>query len=153
MEDREKPSWAIRVFGPLIFIFISMAAFAWFFYRFFVLITGIGSEVVILEKGSFYMLGVGVGTLALSFAGVLETWLGKTLTQKATSFISKMGITGVVLMFTLPHLIHYIADDYLESNDYSICVAASHQWLFVRDIVYVQESITCSENLLKEITN
>jgi hypothetical protein len=46
-------------------------------------------DVIVVDKGSFYMLGIGigigigigVGLLALSIAGILETWFSKTLTE------------------------------------------------------------------------
>ena len=82
MEDREKPSWAMRIFGPLLFIVGALGALVWFFYRIYSLLLGMSEDVVVVDKGSFYMLGVGVGLLALSIAGILETWFLKTLTKK-----------------------------------------------------------------------
>lgn len=150
MEDREKPSWAIRIFGPLIFILGSLAALSWFFYRAYFIFSRALSEVVVFDKGSFYMLGVGVGMLALAMVAVLEGWLGQTLSKKQSVFLTRLAVAGVILIFTVPHFVQYVADDFLQGRGYSVCEEASHQWLFVRDIVYIQESITCSENLAKK---
>jgi len=147
MEDREKPSWFIRIFGPLIFVLGATSALLWFFYRSFSLFDGISSNIVIFDKGSFYTLGIGVGLMAIAYAGVHETWLQKRLTKKHTSIISKLAISGVLLTFTVPHIFHYASNSYLKKNGYSVCEEATHQWLFVRDIVYITNSITCNANL------
>ena len=147
MQDREKPSWFIRIFGPLIFIMGAIGALSWFFYRILSLFEGLTSDVVAFDKGSYYALGVGVGLLAIAFAGVQETWLGKPLTKKSTSIISKLAIAGVVLMLSVPHISHYALGSYLKKNGYAVCEEASHQWLFVRNIVYVQKMKECSKDM------
>jgi len=150
MEDRERPSLLIRIFGPLLFVFSAFGALLWFFYRAFHLILEMGAAVVVFDKGSYYALGVGVGLMAIAFAGVQETWLKKTLTKRSASIISKLAITGVVLTFTVPHIVHYASNNYLENDGYSVCEEASHQWLFVRDILYIQSSVECSADLIKK---
>ena len=147
MDDREKPSWAIRIFGPLLFITGALGALVWFFYRLSSLISGMSEDVVVVDKGSFYMLGVGVGLLALSIAGILETWFWKTLSKKNLAVISRTAIVGVILTFTIPHLIDYASSSALKNEGYSICEEASHQWLFIRDIVYVQDPLMCNKGL------
>ncbi|MBL4798110.1 MAG: hypothetical protein JKY50_11895 [Oleispira sp.] len=149
MDDRVKPSWAIRVFGPLIFVLGSIAAFLWFFYRAYSIFIGELAEVVVFDKGSFYMLGVGAGMLILAFVTVQEGWLDRQLSQAQSTFLTRLAVISVVLIITVPHTIHYFADDYLESEGYSVCQDASHQWLFVRNIVYVHEPVSCNENLIK----
>jgi len=147
MVDREKPSWAIRIFGPLLFITGALGALVWFFNRVSLLISGMSEDVVVVDKGSFYMLGVGVGLLALSMAGILEAWFLKTLTKKNITIISRTAIIGVILTFTTPHLIDYLSSNTLQNEGYSICEEASHQWLFSRYIVYVQDSVICIKGL------
>ncbi len=137
----------IRIFGPLIFVFGAVGALLWFFYRVFFLLEEMGSTVVVFDKGSYYALGVGIGLMAIAFAGVQETWLQKPLTKKSTSIISRLAIVGVVLTFTVPHVLHYVSNSYLKKNGYSVCEEASHQWLFIRDIAYIQTSIECDEDL------
>lgn len=150
MEEREKPSWAIRIFGPLIFVFGSVAALLWFFYRAFYLFRGSLSEIVVFDKGSFYMFGVGLGMLVLAFVTVQEGWLNRPLSKKQSVFLTRLAIIGAALIFTVPHIVHYAANSFLEKKGYVVCEEASHQWLFVRDIVYIQETVECSENLKKK---
>ena len=147
IEDREKPSLAIRIFGPLIFLLSAIAALSFFFYNAYIFSVDISSRIVQFDKGSFYMLGVGLGFLALTFAGIQETWLNKLLTNKQSSLFSKLAISGVVLTFTLPHVVHYVIDDYLINKGYSVCEEASHQWRFVRTIIYIHDSVECSKDL------
>jgi len=153
MKDRERPSWAIRIFGPLPFIFCSVGALLWFVNKFLLLLTGYSSNIVVIEKGAYYMLGVGLGLLALAYICIHEFWGGKPLTNKQSSVLTKIAIASVALTFLVPHLIHYIADDFFLGAKYSVCEAASHQWLFVRDIVYIRETIECTENVMQEITS
>jgi len=147
MKDREKPSWAIRIFGPMLIIFISFGAMTVFFYRVFLLFHGISSEIVIIEKGSFYLFGVGAGALPLALVCVQEFWIGKLLSRKQARILTRMAIGGVIIMFTLPHLMHFSLDYFLKKEGYSVCKEASHQWLHVRNIVYTQDPAECIEEL------
>ena len=88
--------------------------------------------------------------LALAFIVIWEQWLLKPVTERVTKTFSRFAIASVVLLFALPHAIHYIVDYRLKSTGYSICEDASHQWLFVRDIIYIQQSVECSAELKKK---
>ena len=147
MESRERPSLAIRIFTPLIFIIGSAAALFWFFYRTYCLFGRNLTEIVVFDKGSFYMLGVGGGLAVLSFVTIQEGWLNRPLSKSQSKLLTKLAILSIVLVFMLPHIVHYVANNYLQNQGYSVCEKASHRWLFVRDIVYIQDSVTCSENL------
>ncbi|GHU46242.1 hypothetical protein AGMMS50289_19160 [Betaproteobacteria bacterium] len=147
MEDREKPSWGIIIFGPVLFITGSLAALLWFFYWLFEVFFGKLSELEVFYTGHFYMLGVGVGMLVLAIVTVQEFWLGKPLSNKQAAYLTKMALISVVLAFTAPHLIHYCADNYLLKRGYSVCEEASRQWRFFQHIVYIQPSIECSADL------
>jgi len=147
MEGREKPSLGIRIFAPLIFISGSIAALLWFFYRIFNLFIATLSEIVVFDKGSFYMLGVGVGMLNLAIVTVQEGWLDKPLSKKQSAYLTRGAFIGIALIITVPHLVHYFANSYLLRQGYTVCEEASQQWLFVRDIVYIAESIECSTSL------
>jgi hypothetical protein len=147
MEDREKPSLAIRVIGALLFLVCSCAAFFWFGYRVVILLNTAQSEVVVFDKGSFYMLGVGIGMSVLAFTAVQEGWVGKVLSKAQAAILTKIAIVGIALIFIVPNLFHYIADNYFSNEGYSLCEEASSQWLFVRDIVYIQDTIECSAKL------
>ncbi len=149
MEDRVKPSLLNRVLTPIIFLVGGLCASSWFIYRVYILFQNSG-DVVLIDKGSFYMLGVGLGMLALAFIVIWEHWLLKPVSEKVTKAFSRLAIASVVLLFALPHAIHYVADYQLKAKGYSVCEDASHQWLFVRDIVYVQASVECREDLQKK---
>jgi hypothetical protein len=147
MEDREKPSLATRIIGALLFIAGSCAALFWFFYQVVILLSTSQSEVVVFNKGSFYMLGVGVGMSVLAFAAVQEGWVGKVLSKKQADILTRIAVVSLALIFITPNLFHYISEAYFSSEGYSVCDEASSQWLFVRDIVYIQDTIECSAKL------
>ncbi|MFL0796328.1 MAG: hypothetical protein K6L73_02415 [Cellvibrionaceae bacterium] len=108
------------------------------------------SEIEVFDKGSFYMLGVGVGMLILAIVTVQEGWLGKPLSKRQLAFLTKSAFVGIALIFTVPHLTHYSANKYFLEQGYKVCDDASHQWLFVRDIVYIKRSIECGSDLKTE---
>ncbi len=147
MEDREKAPLAIRIFAPLVFLFGSIAALFWFFYRLAVLFSGTQSEIVVFDKGSFYMLGVGIGVSVAAFTTVQEGWLGRLLSKKQSTLLTRLAVVSVASLFVAPNLIHYVANGYFSDRGYTVCEEASHQWLFVRDIVYIEQSVECSVNL------
>lgn len=147
MKDREKPSLAIRIIGALLFIAGSCAALFWFFYRVVILVSTSQLEVVVFDKGSFYMLGVGVGMSVLAFTAIQEGWVGKVLSKRQAAILTRIAIVSLALIFIVPNLFHYITDTYFSNEGYSVCEEASSQWLFVRDIVYIQDTIECGAKL------
>ena len=119
----------------------------WFFYRLFHVFFGELSEIELFDKGSFYMLGVGMGLLVLGLVTIIEFWGGNPITTKQNIIFTRLAILAVALMFVVPHVAHFSADRYLEEQGYSVCEEASHQWLFVSNIVYVADSVECSADL------
>lgn len=150
MERQEKPSLLNRIVTPILFLLGGLSALLWFIYRIYMLVKGSGDNIVLIDKGSYYMLGVGIGMLNLSFVVIWEQWLVKPLTKRVTTIFSRLAVASIIFLLALPHAVHYVAGEYLEDSGYSVCEKASHQWLFVRDIVYIKPSITCSSNLKKK---
>ncbi len=93
--------------------------------------------IVLFDKGSYYTLGIGIGLLSLTFVTIKEFWGGKPITNKQNRMLTTLAIAGVVLLFLMPHMTHFITDKHLEKHGYIVCEEASQQWLFVRDIVYI----------------
>lgn len=150
MEGSEKPALGVRIFAPLFFIFGTLLALSWFFLRLFDIFLGPLSEIEIFDKGSFYMLGVGLGMLILSFVTVQEGWIGRILSNRQSDFLTKSALVSIASIFVVPHLTHYAANSYFLDRGYTLCEDAGHQWLFVRDIVYVKPSVECSADIKGE---
>lgn len=148
MDTRDKPSQINRILTPPTLLISGGAALCWFFYRLFSLIAGISSDVVLFDKGSFYMLGVGVGLLSLGFVVVQEFWVGSPISRKQNKIFTRMVLFGIATLIIFPHITHFLVDRYLMRNGYSVCEEASHQWLFVRDIVYISEATVCRADLI-----
>jgi len=150
MEGQEKPSLLNRIVTPILFLLGGLSALLWFIYRIYMLIKGSADDVVLIDKGSYYMLGVGIGMLDLAFIVIWEQWLVKPLTKRVTKIFSRLAVASIVFLLALPHVVHYVAGEHLDARGYSVCEKASHQWLFVRDIVYIQPSVKCSADLKKK---
>lgn len=147
METRDPPSLLNRILTPPLLLAGGLSAVLWFFYRAAFLFQNRSASTVLFDKGSYYMLGVGIGLLSLAFVVIKEFWGGEPITGKQNIVLSRLAVSGVILMFTVPHVAHFAADRYLKKNGYAVCGEASHQWLFVRDIVYVTGPIECSADL------
>ena len=133
-------------FGGL-FIFLSMTTvcFVWFAWSIYSIANQITTDahVVYFDKGSLYMLGAGIGLSALTFAILYEGILRRNLTKRVTKIITKSALAGIILMFLLPQLLHYLTNTYLTEKRYIVCVEASYQWLFYKKIVYTDIQSTC----------
>ena len=142
-----KPSLLNRVLTPTIFLLGGIGAVTWFACSVGMLLLPSESGTVLVEKGSYYMLGVGIGMLDLAFIVIWEQWLVKPVTKSITKIFSWLAIGSVVLLLALPQIIYFVADEHLTSKDYAVCEEASHEWLFVRNIMYVKPPVVCSESL------
>ncbi|WP_075186128.1 hypothetical protein [Teredinibacter haidensis] len=152
METRDPPSLLNKVITPPLLLVGGVSAVLWFIYRVAFLYKNISESMVVFDKGSYYMLGVGIGLLTLAFVTLKEFWGGNPITKKQNHILTKLAISGLALLFIVPHAAHFFANKHLVTHGYSVCEDASHQWLFVRDIVYIQPSIECSAELKNEIT-
>jgi hypothetical protein len=147
--EGKKPGWVARIFGTLFLVSFAIGAFVFFFYELFSFFGSLSADLVVIMKGPFYMLGGGIALSVLVCAGIYESWLGKRLTKKQRSVIEKLIVGGLVLMFTLPHVIHYAMDSVLEGRGYSFCGAASSQGLRNANIVYIRQPLECTKDVEK----
>jgi hypothetical protein len=146
MDERDRPSMGVRLVTPGVLITLALGSLIWFIMNTIGLVGQLLSkpDSIILNKGIFYMLGVGLGLGTLAFVVVYEYWLDKPLSETLTSICTKSGITGVVVMLLLPQAVHFVTDEYLTNLNYSICDSASRQWLLSREIVYVVDPALCN---------
>jgi hypothetical protein len=91
------------------------------------------------------LLGAGVTLGALTLGGLYQGILRLPLTKKVTKILTNVLIGGVVVMFVLPHIVHYPVESYLEGRGYNICEQASYRWFAYREIAYVSNSEACAE--------
>ena len=143
METTASPSWAIRFFGPVLFILGALAALSWFGYSTYTLVENLSSKSVMFDKGSFYLLGVGLGMATLAFVVVYEFWFGRPLTEQLTKVCNRLALLSIVLLLIVPQAVHYLTDNYLLNRGYSVCSEGSSQWLFVSEILYVENGRVC----------
>ncbi len=92
--------------------------------------------VVIINKGVYYLLGIGIAMMALLIDGFNNGVLRRKLSLRLAKFINRSALSGMVVMLLLPALVHYPMAGALEKDGYVTCPDRSSQWLFVRTIVY-----------------
>ena len=97
------------------------------------------------DKGSFYLLGVGLGMATLAFVVVYEFWFGRPLTEQLTKVCNRLAVLSIVLLLIVPQAVHYLTDNYLLNRGYSVCSEGSSQWLFVSEILYVDNGQACGQ--------
>ena len=95
-----------------------------------------GADSVLINKGVFYLLGMGIALSCLLVDGVYNTLIRRPIPEKLKKWVSVMVFSGLGLVLILPSAVHYASAYILEQRDYGLCDSASSQWLFVRDIVY-----------------
>ena len=145
-----RPSIIIRLLGPLIFLAGAVSSLFWFGYSLTTLFANIDSEIVLFDKGACYLFGAGLGLSILTFVLVYEFWYGKPLSDKLSKMCTRLAFLSIVVLLVLPHVCHYITGNYLGSKGYIVCEKASTQWLFTKEIVYINETQDCGE-IAKEI--
>lgn len=94
------------------------------------------ADAVLINKGVFYLFGVGVALSGLLVDGTYNALLHRPVPESLKRQMGKVMFLGLLFMVILPSAIHYISTHVLEQRGYTVCEPASSQWLFVRDIVY-----------------
>ncbi|WP_020159900.1 hypothetical protein [Methylobacter marinus] len=154
MESSHQPSTLSRFFSFFVFSLLTISILTQFGWGVFQLYARIAENgpVIVFDKGVFYLLGAGVTLGALTLGGLYQGILRLPLTKKVTKILTNVLIGGVVVMFVLPHIVHYPVESYLEGRGYNICEQASYRWFTYRKIVYVSNSEACAE-LIKRKNN
>ncbi len=147
IEDRDRPSTIVRITGPLMFALIGIPALLWFGVTLYTITGEIlsSSSIVVFDKGAFYLLGSGLGTLTLAFVAGYEYWLDKVLPKRLNILCTKMLLISVAVVILLPQASHFFLNRHLENNNYTVCREASRQWLHDRTIVYLDSTENCHE--------
>lgn len=151
MDAQNSPTALARYGGFFLFLLLTAACFVWFSWSAYDIVDSISSKAnaVYFDKGSLYMFGAGIGLASLTFAIFYEGILRRKLTKKITKGITRSTLVGILLMFILPHVLHYLASTYLEEKHYVICDEMSYQWLLYKKVVYTTNQLSC-EALIQE---
>jgi len=100
-----------------------------------------GMDSILINKGVFYLLGVGVALSFLMVDGVYNTLVRRPIPRKLRKIVNVAAFSGLALMLILPQAVHYVSASALDKRGYEVCQSASSQWLFVRDIVYTAPGV------------
>ena len=101
------------------------------------------ADVVIIQKGLFYMLGAGIGLLCVGIDQYYNRILHKKLTNIFLKIFTVFFFGGIVIALLLPHILSSVATNKLEKLHYSYCAPLSYTWLFYKDIAYVKDKSLC----------
>ncbi len=140
--------------GLTILSLVSVVALLYFAYVSAVTIQDMATlpAVISFDKGAFYLLGAGAGLSALIVAGIYESCLGRQLSKRTASIITKVALGGFIVMLALPHVTDYLVSGFLSNQGYVVCHDASRQWLHSTTIVYARNNRTCLEAPEEETT-
>jgi len=147
MGSDNNPNAVLRYSTMAIFLMLGLLAF-WAFASNAVEIflqTKSLSASISFNRGSLRLLGVSIVLLALTTYMALEIFGGKPPTDKTSTLVSRSAIGGLILLFLLPHLVHYPLENFLFKHGYKICELKSHRWLAYQKIVYVSRAEECFE--------
>jgi hypothetical protein len=98
---------------------------------------------VVFDQGAFYLLGATIGLLALIWIMIYQGILMKELTEKVTSWFSKIAVTGILTAFILPVISHIIIEDIVLDKGYEVCTAETSTWFYLSEIVYLKTGSDC----------
>lgn len=151
----ETPSLLTKLLSLAFFSALTVLSFAWFFYSVLSLISQVNLDgtVIAFDKGSMYMLGIGMALLSLTIGGLIHGVLAKALTPKAETIFKYSVIASIVVMIALPQITHHFIDSYVRNKNYISCNEATYQWLLYSKYYYSDSQINCDKLVQeKEIT-
>ncbi len=130
----------------LLFSIFSLGSLAWFLIELYSLFSQISNHqaYISFNKGSMYLLGVGLGSLILTWLMLYGSVFKKTLTERLNRFYTRLVLSSILLLFIFPQLVHYPLESYLQSEEYKECHELSHRWLHAQTIIYSKSSFSCS---------
>lgn len=98
------------------------------------------AEEITFDKGAYYLFGGGLFFLVLSLGSFISFFIRDELAAIYARSIGIFMLVSLVLVFLLPGVVHRHVDQTMEQGGYSICMAKSSQWLFVKTVVYSKKS-------------
>jgi len=155
MKSEQLPSALARFLSVGFFLVLTLSALAWFVFSIIGFITQfrMNNVVVGFDKGSMYMLGIGLGLLLLTIGGVMQGLFKKKLTPKKETLFARGLVFSLILMVTFPQLTHYLVANYSQKQNYIVCSDATYRWLLYSKIYYAKNETACNELVNeKEIT-
>jgi len=155
MEESDSPSLLARISGFLFFFSITIACFAWFIWSAIELFRSVYDKlpVIIFDKGSMYALGAGITSIVITLTGVYQGFMRLELSKRQETLVKYAMISGVIVMFVFPQIVHYSVSKIIKERSYYSCENMSYQWLLYKKIVYTKNIVTCNDfTREKEIT-
>lgn len=151
MQTEQQSSPMARFLSVGFFLVLTIASLAWFFVSTTSLISQIrlNAPIIGFDKGSVYMLGIGLGLLLLSVGGIMQGILGKALTPANESLFKKGIVISILLMFLLPHAVHYGVSQYTQKQHYTLCNEATYRWFLYSKFYFTNNASGC-DALIRE---
>lgn len=151
MYSEHNPSFSTRLLSVAFFAILTILSLVWFFISVTSLLSQfrLNESVIAFDKGSMYMLGVGIGLLSLTIGGLMQGIFGKVLTSKWESLFKRSLVVSIIVMVALPQLAQYSVDSYARKQHYDICNEATYKWFLYSKYYYTDNQIACNK-LVKE---
>ena len=123
MKSEQRPSVLVQFLSVGFFLILTLSALTWFVFSIMGFITQfrMNDTVVGFDKGSMYMLGIGLGLLLFTIGGVMQGLLEKKLTPKKETLFTRGLVFSLILMVTVPQLTHYLVTNYSRKQNYIVC--------------------------------
>lgn len=146
MGESATPSLKTKIMSLTFFVALAAGSFLWFGISIVSLFNQLHfhEAIVAFDKGSIYMLGVGVGLLLLIGGGVLQGFLGREPDAAAEKIFKWGMVFSLTLTIALPQLVHYGVDQSAKAQKYEICTEAGYQWFMYRKIYYADSRDSCN---------
>lgn len=105
------------------------------------------APIITFDTSVYRFLGIAIGTGGLAGSAVIVWIYHESPPKAATKWIGRCLIGGLVLMFLLPHVIHFPLEKYLFNHGYKICEPKSYATRAYRSVAYVNSVPACLDGL------
>ncbi len=145
MSANQQSSLLVKIGGFIWFILMSVGAFVYFWFSIASTFknASLPSNVVVFERGAYYLPGVSIVLMALVIIGLYENYTKKTPSDKATKIFTRTAIGGLLLVFLLPPIAEYTTENHLLKKGYQYCDVPSFSWPIYKDVIYTIDDKTC----------
>lgn len=145
MGEQKKTVTPAKCITVIIFALFAICAFLVFgYYAVDVSVSLISKkEIIEFNKGSMYMLGVGLGT-GMLVVFMIHELIGKKISKSYNTKATRFALLSIGLIFVFPQFSDYLVSSKVRSMDYIFCEEKSYQWLHVQNKVYGVSVDACS---------
>lgn len=139
----------LQLLAAIIFVGMSLGSMTFFLSGAGTLIRELlgGASIITFDTSVYRFSGVAIGTAGMAGSMVVVAIYQKNPPKAASIWVGRCLMAGVMLMFLLPHIIHFPLERYLFNSGYKICEPKSYATRSYRSVAYANSVPACLAGL------